>query len=241
MHETRDHEYNIFATLTYSPEHLPPLGVLVPRDLQLFLKKLRQAAALGRPGILGNRLRYLACGEYGDHTERPHYHAILFGVAFADATSATTKLLSSPTLSALWGKGTVNYGEVTHASAAYVAGYTVKSMGESHCDADGVVKPAPFLRCSTRPGIGAKYAIRYASDFRNGALVVDGSPRRLPRYYKKILEHHRPDISEASQQSAWERNFERVQRDPVGNLPERLIAGEAIAKVRQTLTRHHSL
>lgn len=244
MHEARDHESSIFATLTYSPEHLPGDGNLVPRDLTLFLKRLRRAASVGDVHIRGQRLRYLACGEYGDIGGRPHYHAILFGLAFDDATTVrrTDKpLYKSGTLERIWGLGQVNYGEVTRASAAYVAGYTVKKVGQTHCDGDGVVKEAPFLRCSTRPGIGADYARRFSSDFRIGAVVHDGVVGRLPRYYKKLLERECPHVVEEAQAIQEARHIERVERDPLGALPERLIAGELILSRKQQLTRSHSL
>ena len=65
------HPHNAYITLTYNDDHLPANGSLQPRDLQLFWKRLRKART---PGI-----RYYACGEYGDQTARPHYHAIIFG------------------------------------------------------------------------------------------------------------------------------------------------------------------
>lgn len=235
MHEARDHTASLFATLTYDDQHVPPDGSLVPRDLTLFLKKLRAAAAAGSAHIVGSRLRYIACGEYGERTFRPHYHAILFGLDFDDAVTATAKLRQSPTLTALWGKGTVNYGQVSPASAAYVAGYTVKSVGQTYCNADGVVLQSPFLRCSTRPGIGASYANRFASDFRSGVCIVDGEPRPIPRYYKKLLQLARADIIEEGEQRIYEHHAERVTRDPLGALPERLEAAEKIAAARRAL------
>ena len=31
--------------------------------------------------VLGERrIKYFACGEYGNNTHRPHYHAIIYGV-----------------------------------------------------------------------------------------------------------------------------------------------------------------
>lgn len=244
MHEARAHESSVFATLTYSPEHLPGDGGLVPRDLQLFLKRLRAVVARGAVHIRGSRLRYLACGEYGDVGGRPHYHAILFGVAFDDATCVRrgdNPLFNSAALEAVWGLGQVNFGEVTRASAAYVAGYTVKKVGQVHCDADGVVKEAPFLRCSTRPGIGAHYARSFSSDFRTGVVVHDGVVGRLPRYYKKLLVREFPHVVEEAQGFQEGRLIERVASDPLGFAPERLIAGEAIALRQQELTRSHSL
>lgn len=242
MHELREHHNAVFATLTYAPEHLPSDGSLVPKDLTDFLKRFRKAVSEGKEWVSGNppdsrypsQVRYLACGEYGDIGKRPHYHAILFGVTFNDSRAATHKLFNSPQLERCWGLGTVNYGKVERASAAYVAGYTTKSMGRVHCDDDGVVKVAPFLRCSK--GLGREYALKYAEDFRSGCLIVDGSPTRLPRYYKKLLEAHRPDVAEdaAMAQAVRVRALD-------ANHPDRLEAGEKIAKRKRELTRSHSL
>lgn len=241
VHETRYHDRSIFATLTYRPDKLPPNGELVPRHLQLFLKKLRKAARAGAPHVAGQWVRYVACGEYGDTTERPHYHAILFGVGFDDEQAAGARLKHSPTLTAIWGHGEVMYGDVTAASAAYVAGYTMKSMGRVHCDRDGVVKQAPFLRVSTKPGIGRRYANAYLTDFRSGALVVDGEPRPVPRYYKKLMELENPQLAEEASEAQAARQFQRQLRDPLGSTPERLVAAETIQKRKQELTRTHYL
>lgn len=243
VHELREHHNAIFATLTYDDEHLPCDGSLVPAHLTNFLKRLRKAVDGGKEEWIkvngpeffyASKLRYLACGEYGDLRGRPHYHALLFGISCNDAVRATTKLFNSPELEAVWGYGTVNYGEVTRASAAYVAGYTTKSFGRVYCDSDGVVKQAPFLRCSK--GIGKRYAERYAEDFKNGCLIVDGTPQRLPRYYKKRLEVLRPDIVEDGMMAQLSRD-----RDPQANSEERLRAGEVIMKRKKELTRTHSL
>lgn len=43
MHEAQLHKHNSFITLTYRPENLPEHGNLRHRDVQLFLKKLRNA------------------------------------------------------------------------------------------------------------------------------------------------------------------------------------------------------
>lgn len=237
MHEARSHSESIFATFTYAPEHLPEGGVLVPEHLSSFLKRLRTAMARGKPGIRGKRLRFIAAGEYGDISERPHYHAILFGVGFDDARSVTSKLVSSPTLEKLWKFGTVNYGSLSHASAAYVAGYTMKSHGKVYADADGVAKPAPFMRCSTHPGIGAHYADRFRNDFVHGYCIVDGVKRRIPRYYQKVLSRVAPGCAEASAQASWEATQESYRLSPEARSAERLQAGAEIARRRRELSR----
>lgn len=62
-------------------------------------------------------LRYYLVGEYGDQTQRPHYHAIIFGLP-----------PYSPLFQQTWKKGFVHTGELTPDSAQYVAGYVVKKL-----------------------------------------------------------------------------------------------------------------
>lgn len=63
-----------FLTLTYNNEHLPKCGIF-KEEIQLFLKRLR--IKLDRLNISHN-LRYVAVGEYGSKSKRPHYHMILW-------------------------------------------------------------------------------------------------------------------------------------------------------------------
>ena len=76
MHEAQMHEGNSFITLTYAPEHLHEDYSVHKKELQKFFKRLRKNT--------GIKLRYFACGEYGDENRRPHYHAIIFGYDFPD-------------------------------------------------------------------------------------------------------------------------------------------------------------
>ena len=61
-----------FVTLTYNEENLPKDRSLNIEDYQKFLKLLRY--------FTKRKIRYVLVGEYGKKDERPHYHAILFGV-----------------------------------------------------------------------------------------------------------------------------------------------------------------
>lgn len=66
-------KYNLriyYVTLTYNQVHLPPRESLSRKDLRNFLKRLRKNT--------NARLRYFACGEYGDKSGRPHYHILFF-------------------------------------------------------------------------------------------------------------------------------------------------------------------
>lgn len=121
-----------FLTLTY--KDIPDGASLVPRDLQLFFKRLRKSGPL----------RYFAVGEYGDFSGRPHYHAALFGVGVTEDVRVREA----------WGLGHIMLGDLTFASASYVAGYVTKKM-TAWDDVRLNGRHPEFARMSLRPGIGA--------------------------------------------------------------------------------------
>ena len=100
-----------FVTLTYNPKHYPPDGSLQPRDLTLYLKKLRKA-------IYPKKIRYFAVGEYGERQYRPHYHLALFGIGQESFKSIDKS----------WGKGFTHIGDLNKQSADYIVGYVTKGI-----------------------------------------------------------------------------------------------------------------
>ena len=151
MLEAAQYEDNAFVTLTYSDECLPEDMSVRPRELQLFMKRLRKAF----PG----RIRYFGVGEYGDTTERPHYHLAIFGMP--TCRYARTRLFKTyrpccPICTMVrdaWQKGEVFLGTLEPDAMGYVAGYVVKKMTRE--DDERLKGKAPeFARMSLRPGIG---------------------------------------------------------------------------------------
>lgn len=126
----------LFVTLTYGPECLPPGGNLQKRDLQLFMKRLRYF-------LRKEKVRFFACGEYGEKTWRPHYHLILFGVSFAERELVLRS----------WTKGLVHVGIAEADSMQYVAGYVTKKM-TSVKDKRLKGRAPEFALMSRSPGIG---------------------------------------------------------------------------------------
>ncbi|AXH73819.1 MAG: replication initiator protein [Microviridae sp.] len=199
-HEASCWTHNSFLTLTY--REAP--AELQPEDLQGFIKRLRSAhhrqhLAISRePG----QLRYLGCGEYGDRNGRPHFHLCLFNCGLNDAYRVGSELTESPLINQLWPHGIHRIGQLEAASANYVAQYTIKKIGATDCDADGVVRQAPFLRASLKPAIGATWLKKFQRDVTNGFLVFNGTPGPVPRYYRKYLAKHNPQLAEASRHAA---------------------------------------
>lgn len=199
MHESQMHETNVFVTLTYNDESLPGDGSLRYDDYSQFMRRLRyHYRASSTP-------RFYMCGEYGERTFRPHYHACLFGVFFSDRQFLATlpsgsTVYTSPTLERLWPHGFSSIGDVTFESAAYVARYICKKVtgptAPAHytrvCPDTGEVfhvKPE-FSRMSLKPGIGATWYAKYKADIfpRDHVTIRGGIKTKVPRYYDKLLK-----------------------------------------------------
>ena len=165
MLEATQHAESTFVTLTYSEQSLPKLplvGGLLPtlqrKDVVGFLKRLRA-------NVSPVKFRFFGCGEYGEQTERPHYHLLLFGLPTCARGRTGAGYLkpaehwreccaSCRRIGEAWGHGIIFQGQFTRESAQYVAGYTVKKMTAKDDDRLGGRHPE-FAMMSLRPGIGA--------------------------------------------------------------------------------------
>lgn len=232
VHETSLHELSIFVTLTYSDKFLPAGDSLVPGDLQLFFKRLRKRHEPAK-------LRYFAVGEYGDQLERPHYHAVIFGIDFADKRPHSKnengdQLFTSDTLDSLWGKGFCQFGRVTLQSARYVAKYCVKKVNGSMAAGHYGGREPEFARMSLKPAIGSGWYERfkeevYPSDF----VVVGGKKRPPPRFYDRLLDREDEDALKDVKLVRVRKAL--VHRD--NNTPDRLEARRECLKARINLRK----
>ena len=73
----------------YNYENIPENG-LDKESVQLFLKRLRQRISL----ISDKQIRYIACGEYGGKTGRPHYHLIIWNFPFMEQFSEVQSIIN---------------------------------------------------------------------------------------------------------------------------------------------------
>lgn len=164
MLETLCHSENAFVTLTYAEEHLPAGMSLVPKDMQLWLKRIRKAWTVECRALKLNVkpiLRFYGVGEYGDLSERPHYHIALFGfphcrrgkTEYSDRTGKPKCCRPCQLLHGTWGKGRVSGDVLERKSAQYIAGYITKKM-TFRDDPRLYGREPEFARMSNRPGIG---------------------------------------------------------------------------------------
>lgn len=146
------HESNSFVTLTYDDEHIPADGSLDPAHVRDWLKRLRKA-------VSPSRFRFFLVGEYGDTTQRPHYHAGLFGFPsciYGQSTYSGNRKSCChwcDLVRKTWGKGNIYVGTLEPDSAQYLAGYVTKKMTAKD-DPRLFGRHPEFGRMSLRPGIG---------------------------------------------------------------------------------------
>lgn len=189
VHESLMYERSSFITLTFDQDHVPKNWSIDKRHWQLFAKRLRHATG---------PFRYFAAGEYGSVNNRPHYHALLFGVDFDDRVllkSHPRPLWTSAVLAEKWGQGHVSFGALTPQSVAYVTQYSLKKQKQRR------IRKAPrqfvdfdtgeLLECepervwmSRRPGLGSSWFEKYHRDvYPMDEVVVAGRKYRPPRFY----------------------------------------------------------
>lgn len=199
MHEASLHDANAFITLTYREECLPPGGSLNYRDFQLFMKRLRE-----RTGV---KMSYYCGGEYGEKLFRPHFHACLFGFDFADKqylsrSSDGSKLYTSAVLEEVWSHGMCAVGDVSFASAAYIARYCVSKVNGQMADAhytrvseDGEIirLASEFNHMSLKPAVGKRWLEKFRTDvYPRDYVIVNGVKTKPPKYYDRLFEKEDP-------------------------------------------------
>jgi len=223
MAEASLHEDNSFLTLTYRDEELvyggQSHGILIPRHLELFWKRLRK--------FVGKRVSYYACGEYGDKSSRPHYHACLFGFAFQDQKLWSVKngnsLYTSDALDGLWTHGRCVIGNLTFESAAYVARYCIKKrLGKTKgtYDEDGITPE--FARMSRRPAIGKRWFERFSRDvFPHDSFVVRDFPSKPPRYFFDLYRRLDPALAQYVRDERTKEAISRFEDSTPRRLSER--------------------
>lgn len=235
MHEASLHADSCFITCTYDDEHLPEDGSLEPRDMTLFLKRLRKRG----------RFRYFMCGEYGAKRQRPHYHALLFGRDFADKFRVEDSKSGEPQwesreLSRTWTAGRATVGVLNFESAAYVARYCVQKVtgdaAASHYErlnpltGELVMVEPEFGRMSRRPGIGRGWIDRFHEEvYPSDEVIARGHPSKPPRYYDAYLRDLDEDASEAV------RRERRKSRNRSEETAERLSVRRVCAEARLNL------
>lgn len=202
IHESMYWEDSVFLTLTYDDEHVPEDFSLKKRDLQLFIKRLRRR-------LNDRKIRYFACGEYGDESQRPHYHAIVFGLSLHEEDKQAVK--DSWTYCD-WSNSSIaknSFGLAEPDSMRYVAQYIDKKftgpLAEEEYDQKG---REPVFRLLSL-GLGAQFCDDNSERIiEQKRLTINGKDVSIPRYYLKRLGLSGEEFAEQAEQ----RELEEVER-----------------------------
>lgn len=173
MQEERVSLSSFFLTLTYDTIHVPitPKGFMTTAqdDIQKFWKRLRK--------LQTEKIKYYAVSEYGSKSNRPHYHAIVFGV------------VDSELFNKAWQKGTIHVGQVSEASIRYTLKYIDKPGRIPMFKGDDREPERAWMS----KGLGANYLspeiVRYHKLHLDKFYVraLDGVKVPLPRYYREKM------------------------------------------------------
>lgn len=223
MLEAKQYEHNQFITLTYDEDHvtwkmganretgeIEPVTTLIPEDLTKFMKDLRRYY---KYHYNHDNIRFYACGEYGSHTHRAHYHIIAFNLPIEDKekffiNKSGEQVYISESIQKIWGKGQVSIGDVTWNSAAYVARYVMKKIKgkESERMYELLGIEPEFVRMSRKPGIAWQYYDENKDKIYECDEIIftnkDGKGQKIKpcKYYDRLYDLENPEFMQALKQ-----------------------------------------
>jgi len=238
------HEQSCMLNLTYDDDHLPEHGQLLKQDLQKFFKRMRK----------DHKFRYVASGEYGEKTRRPHFHIALFGMDFSHdrvlfgRSSNGDRTFISDTVARYWRDkfdqpiGNHLIGELNFESAAYIARYIMKKlkgpnvspMPLAYTEDGEIIFPNPeFMIMSKGIGKGWFRDFFMTDAFPTGSIVTSqGSCAPVPRYYKTLLKEIGHDLALDMQFRQSVRADMDAERNMFENQPIRKIARQRVVDSR---------
>lgn len=203
LHECDSWPSSIFITLTYSDVNLPQNSSLVKEHFQLFIKRLRK-----RLENEGRQIKYFACGEYGDKntykqfdkvkvgSERPHYHAIIFGMSLEDEDK--NKIMDAWPY-ADWSVASIrnnSFGLAEKDSINYVSQYIDKKLSGEEEEKFLQTNRLPVFRLLSQ-GIGKKHCLENSNQYvNNEKITMFGVNQSFPRYYLKLLNLEKSSFRE---------------------------------------------
>lgn len=200
MHEAKMHKENCFLSLTFNNQNIPADGSIRKKDVVRFMKRLRKQLA-------PKKVRFYACGEYGDKSFRPHYHVLIFGHDFKDKevfktiTNGSQQyfIYTSEELSKIWDYGFSTTANLTMETALYTARYVQKKITGNSDYAREIKekrygdKLPEFALMSRMPGIGSTWFDQYGNDvYPKDFVTINGCKFKPPRYYDSLYARKNP-------------------------------------------------
>lgn len=195
LYELSEWDSASFITLTYDEEHLPDDYGLHPEHLRDFWKRLR--FNMQQEYLEKKKIKYYACGEYGDKFGRPHYHAIVYGL---DSYSDKDRKILTDSWSLcdpyMFDKNKKQNGmlPVCREDIAYVCGYVQKKLSGDLAKEKYGDRLPPFSRCSQ--GLGLDFAIKNQERLiNNGFTYLNRQKIGIPKYFREKLGITQEELS----------------------------------------------
>ena len=202
MEEFKVSSSSHFLTLTYNDENIPhspnstpyqPSYMFNKTDVQKYIKRVRKENE--------SKLKYYFVSEYGDKTQRPHYHAIIF--------NSNADLLKEKWSNEKGELGHVQIGSTNQASIHYVTKYVINKQDYANRQKN----ERPFALISK--GLGRAYAETtrmFHANTKNYTVFYPGGIRQtMPRYYRDKLYDEKTQreiaakiINEKNNDETWE-------------------------------------
>lgn len=210
-YEAKEWKYTYFITLTYKKHP----GQLIKSDLQKFLKRLRKK--------WGNySLRYLAAGEYGGKTERPHFHIIIFTNEIIPGWRyiPTEKQWTSTMIENIWKNGYITIGWGESNSIAYTALYTTKKLTKQDHkkilwdDENGIFyeRKPEFIVMSRRPALGFNWIKKHKKYFLTKPNEIPKSLITTKIFNEEEIEQIKKAKNEYIKKQFWKENKTPLQK-----------------------------
>lgn len=181
--------FGLFVTLTYDDEHLPRSNfgfvTLNRRHFQLFMKRFRKQIEV--------RVKTIYCGEYGETTNRPHYHAVISGIPVSMSLHELQELVEG-----CWDHGFVLIKPCDGEVAKYVTKYSLKDLSRDdwYYEQKGMEKP--FMQFSR--GIGLEYFKQNEERIKKDGFCRDGKFKvAIPKYFKDKFMAKKKDKLEGAE------------------------------------------
>lgn len=192
-----------FVTLTYNDLHYSSDRDFKD-DITKFLKRLR--VYLDRK-CSGTKLRFFLSNEYGEKTNRSHFHLILYfdsDIRIYDQLDFYTRkhgftYYNSKIIRECWPYGfnvTIpSWCNDDKAMFGYVSRYCCKKAGDDN----------GFIRASRNPGLGEPFLLEHGEDLQDTRLLIhcqdNTSYAKFPKYFREKLLKYNPVLYEKIQAS----------------------------------------
>lgn len=213
MIETKEYPKDTcwFLTLTYNDENIPSNSVkdentgqittgvtLDKKDVQNFIKRLRRHYEYT---YNHTDIRFYLAGEYGETTNRPHYHACIFNMPIHTELIAYKKnelgqtIWTNEEIEKVWNKGFISIGRLCWETAAYTARYIMKKQKGEQAEwyYKSQAKIPEFTLMSRKPGIGRNFYDKKKDEiYKNDEIILSRGSKALkakpPKYYDKLYD-----------------------------------------------------